>query len=134
MFLCSLSLRRKRKSQFPRLIAGELILCLSFTPHAFCFVLFHFVAEDAIYLDDTCSNNSFRANFVSEFLFATSEPGFVCPKKNTQFWNLRVLIILSFIEAFFHGFKFGILGMLCHLVFSQYCIIMIYCGLTGQKK
>jgi hypothetical protein len=50
--------------------------------HALRFVLFHFVAEDAIYLDDTCSNNSVRANFVSEFLFATSEPGFVCPKKN----------------------------------------------------
>jgi hypothetical protein len=76
VFLCSLSLRRKRKSQGPRLIVGELILCPSFTPtpppiHALRFVLFHCVAEDAIYLDDACSNNSVRANFVSEFLFAT---------------------------------------------------------------
>jgi hypothetical protein len=68
----------------------------------FCFVLFNFLAEDAFYLDDTCSNDSVRANFVSESLFATLEPGSLCPKK-TKFWKLRLLIIFSFNEAFFHG-------------------------------
>lgn len=68
----------------------------------FCFVLFNLLVEDAFYLDDTCSNDSVRANFASESLFATLEPGSHCPKK-TKFWKLRLLIIFSFNEAFFHG-------------------------------